>query len=180
VRRWLSKVMIFVSLVLFAASALMWGRSYYQFDRIELTTHWGELYAMESEAGALYVPLYDAGSRWENGQLSASSYKPAPGEGWANACAAWAGITVFRSGTPRILALTYWLLATISLSAASSLGLPLDLFGVILDSASDVATTCAPRGIAVRNVERCRGTPGAELREALQSADAILRCPSDR
>jgi hypothetical protein len=115
VKRRLFNVLAGVSLVMCVATVTLWVRSYYRSDRAEWITGRGQMYAVESEAGAIYVPLYNAGSRWDHWNISLSSYTLGPDEGWQNTRAAWAGITVFKSGEANILTLSYWLLMALGI-----------------------------------------------------------------
>jgi hypothetical protein len=71
-----------LSLLPCAATVVLWVRSYIVSDRIELTFR-DHRYAVESERGGIYVPLYDAGARSSEGIeiFLCAPYKPVESEG---------------------------------------------------------------------------------------------------
>ena len=117
-----------LSLLLCAATVVLWVRSYIASDRIELTFR-DHRYAFESERGCIYVPLYDAGARSSEGVelFLCAPYKPGAGEGWGNIPhARWAGVQVFDHG--HFLMVSYWIpaltMATVALLWKSRLKPP--------------------------------------------------------
>lgn len=111
-----------VSFLLVVIVTGLWVRSYWRFDRIECAIGNGNsMYAVDSETGFLYFPLYDAGSRSDRFELSWSSFTSTAQEGWPNTRSPLVGITIFRSVGSNILTVSYWLLTLVMFLASVGL-----------------------------------------------------------
>ena len=122
IRRWVLNFAAAASLALCMATVVLWVQSYWIERNLEWITGYYQAYAAYSQAGAIYVPLWDKGSKWDHWDLSLSADKYSESDSWQDLVgphSRLAGVRLLKTGGELVLMISFWFPAAIALGCAA-------------------------------------------------------------